>query len=195
MQVMFWWTRSCCEGSVTSREKYMPDTGLKSTSSHTGNSVFVTPLPAGYVRPDCVFGDHSGCMPSHWETTLHGNAVRLSLAEPISLANERRRYILTSSLIDWAHTQKWSLQLEPVNLMCAFYNVRMVDFLVCVQNLWNKTIFCRTLLYFVGKCIVCVDRMDLWQKILIFRTHWTWIMWHRTVFCKIQFLCNLVFGT
>ena len=35
-------------------------------------------------------------------------------------ADERRRYIVTSSLIGWAHTQNWSLQTAKVSLWSAY---------------------------------------------------------------------------
>ena len=35
-------------------------------------------------------------------------------------ANERRRYIVTSSLIGWAHTQNWSLLTANASLWSAY---------------------------------------------------------------------------
>ena len=88
------------------------------------------PLVSGF-SPGSSLWDHFVYVLRQWETTLHCNAVShcLSTYTKWSLymcqANERRRYIVTLSLIGWAHTQNYP---STGSMKCWYWDVNTPSF-------------------------------------------------------------------
>ena len=112
-------------------------------------------------------------VPSQLETTLYWNVVSHWLHGCIyemsmRLANERRRYIVTSSRIGWAHIQNHPWKPQPNKTQQShvdvwiFYGIYAVFMCDIHARLWNNCIRCMPNIFIFMQETECYVRFIHW---------------------------------
>ena len=124
---------------------------------------------------------HFVYLPSQWETTLHCYVISHWLATYTKWiilcmypANERWRYIVTSSLIGWVHTQN-----DPINSL-PVQSIAYSLFMSCVWQAICSPFICSCILYgnswkwhaYYPLCILAhYNMISLLGTVIVLATH------------------------